>query len=415
MSVWSYEGILAEANFLGRQVRLAARSGTVRQLIRAQDRYIASAAAKFLAAHRVRKQRAKKSGYATPSERTQLAAAAALAAQIDVSRMCNERVYIEPVRKSDEGYRLTCSYGELAQARQQLIVDLLRWHEHLPHEQTILNGGRDAAIRKIQRNFAAGFRYCAELDIRRCFKSFRTERLSWLLRLPESVVDNVISIRDVMPVPSRICRNDILHHLPDDTETPEQLFQALLGSEWEQARLGLPEGSLLSPVVAELLLAPVVRALNASRLGRVVTYADNFFLSATSEVRLRKMVSAFQDQLLRHPAGPVAVREDFTTTSPSEHFEFLGYRLTPNDGVLSVTWATKHELRARRMRREAYQKLHSDIPHHQKLKALARVEREHTMLTRSFASWPDREAFNDAKLVKLRQALYPRGGPARLG
>lgn len=81
---------------------------------------------------------------------------------------------------------MTCSYGELAQARQQLIVDLLRWREHLPHEQTILNGGRGAAIRKIQRNFAAGFRYCAELDIRRCFKSFRAEHLSRLLRLPES-------------------------------------------------------------------------------------------------------------------------------------------------------------------------------------------------------------------------------------
>ncbi|MGA0539721.1 reverse transcriptase domain-containing protein [Neotabrizicola sp. VNH66] len=407
----TYVELRAEEDHLGMQVRAAARDGSEDDLNAAQNAYFASLAARYIAAHRVRKDRARKARYGIPSKETQAAAAAQLALEIDVTRPCGEAVYIEAVNKGEGEYRLTCAYGELAQARQQLIVNLLRWREALPHAQTVLNGGRDAAIRKVQMNFAAGSRHNAELDVRRCFKSFRTENLSGLLRLPESVVEHVISIHSLVPVPSRTCRRDVLHHLPDDPETPEVLFQALLGAEWEQARLGLPEGSRLSPVLAELLLTPVVRALGASRQGRVLTYADNFFLSATSEARLHWMIGNLQDRLARHPAGPVTVRDDFAVRRPDEPFDFLGYRLTPRWGQLEVTWAAKHEEHARRLRREAYKLLRSDMPGHRKLEVLARVEREHTAFTRNFGAWPGRLDFNDEKLAKLRRVLFPRGGP----
>jgi hypothetical protein len=195
----SYEQLRSEAARLGTQVRAAARNGTADELNAAQNEYLASFATRYIAAHRVRKNRARKAGYGLPSKETQAAAAAELAQEIDVTRPCDEAIYIEAVNKGEGEYRLTCAYGERAQARQQLIVNLLRCREALPHAQTVLNGGRDAAIRKAQKNFAAGFRHNAELDIRRCFKSFRTENLPGLLRLPESVVEHVISIHDLVP------------------------------------------------------------------------------------------------------------------------------------------------------------------------------------------------------------------------
>jgi Reverse transcriptase (RNA-dependent DNA polymerase) len=407
----SYVDVRLEAERLGIQVRLAAQSDSPRQLIRAQDRFLNSPACKFLAAHRVRYDRARKSRYGTPSKESQAAKAAEVAGAINVHLPCDERVYIEAVRKGGEEYRLTCAFGELAQARQQLVVDLLRYREGLPHEQTMMNGGITAAIKRAQTNFAAGFQYSAELDIRRCFQSFRTENLSRLLRLPESVVEHVIRITNLVPVPSRTCRDDILHYLPTDPETPEDLFQARFGSEWEQARLGLPEGSRLSPLLAELLLAPVVRALTARRKGRVLTYADNFLLSATNEARLQRLVEDLQEELSWHPAGPVTVRDQLQSRGPRDSFEFLGYLLRPDGNRLSATWAPEHERRARDMRRQAYRKLQSTMPQMQKLEVLSRIEREHTAFTRSFTAWPDREQFNEQKLAGMRRALFPNGGP----
>ncbi len=407
----SYDEVRLEAERLGKLVRLAGQSDKPRHLIRAQDRFLNSPACRFLAAHRVRYDRARKSRYGTPSKETQAARAAEVAGAINVNLPCDERVYIEAVRKGGEEYRLTCAFGELAQARQQLVVDMLRYREGLPHEQTMMNGGIAAAIRRAQTNFAAGFRHSAELDIRRCFQSFRTENLSRLLRLPESVVEHVIRITNLVPVPSRTCRNDILHHLPTDPETPQELFQAFFGSEWEQARLGLPEGSRLSPLVAELLLAPVVRALTATRQGRVLTYADNFLLSAPNEARLQWLVENLLEELSRHPAGPVAVRDEFAAHGPRNSFEFLGYLLRPDGDKLKATWAMKHEQRARDMRRQAYQKLQSPMPQNQKLDALSRIEREHTAFVRSFVSWPERMTFNEEKLARLRRAVFPSGGP----
>jgi hypothetical protein len=407
----TYNDLVADAKMLGKMVRLAASSENPRHLIRAQDRFLNSYACKFLAAHRVRYDRARKANYGTPSKETQAAKAQEIADQINVNVPCDEKVFIEAVRKGSADYRLTCCYGELAQARQQLVVDLLRYREGLPHEQTVMNGGIAAAIKRANKNFAAGFRYSAELDIRRCFQSFRTDNLARLLRLPESVVEHVIRINNLVPVPSRTCRTDVLHHLPHDPETPAELFEAILGSQWEQARLGLPEGSKLSPIVTEILLSPIVRRLVETRLGRVVTYADNFLLSATNGDHLQALVRILLDELSRHPAGPVSVRDDFATRSPKDAFEFLGYLLTPEENRLRVTWAPKHEAHARRVRREAYKKLRSPMPRNQKLEVLSRIEREHTVFVRSFVAWPDRMAFNEEKLAGLRRALFPLGGP----
>lgn len=407
----SYDDLVQEAKRLGEQVREAAKSENPRHLIRAQDRFLNSPACRFLAAHRVRYDRTRRAGYGTPSKETQAAKAQEIACQINVNLPCDEQVFIEAVRKGGDEYRLTCCYGELAQARQQLVVDMLRYREGLPHEQTVMNGGIAAAIKRVNKNFAAGFRYSAELDIRRCFQSFRTDNLARLLRLPESVVEHVIRISNLVPVPSRTCRTDVLHHLPHDPETPAELFQAILGSEWEQARMGLPEGSKLSPMVAELLLSPIARRLVASRLGRVVTYADNFFLAATSSDHLHALIRIFQDELSRHPAGPVSVRDDFATRNPKDAFEFLGYRLTPEGNRLDVTWAAKHEEHARRMRREAYRKLQSPMPRERKLEVLSLIERQHSAFVRSFVAWPERMAFNEEKLARLRRTLFPYGGP----
>ena len=175
--------------------------------------------------------------------------------------------------------------------------------------------------------------------------------------------------------------------------------------------MGLPEGSRLSPIVAELLLAPVVRALMATRRGRVVTYADNFLLSATSEARLHWLVQSLRDELSRHLAGPLTVRDQFHTRNPHDEFEFLGYLLTPNSDDIRVTWAPKHERHAREMRRQAYKQLNSTMPRQRKLEALSSIEREHTAFTRSFIAWPERMAFNEVKLAGLRALLFPVNGP----
>ena len=100
-----------------------------------------------------------------------------------------------------------------------------------------------------------------------------------------------------------------------------------------QARQGIPQGSAVSPLVAEVVLAPVFTALPDGV--RVINYADNFLILAPSEAETCSIIDALRSACKSLPAGPLRLAAKEPQPS-SEEFDFLGYSLRVQEGSASI-------------------------------------------------------------------------------
>lgn len=111
---------------------------------------------------------------------------------------------------------------------------------------------------------------------------------------------------------------DLFGPADEDAQEPILLVDTLA-----EVRSGIPQGSALSPLIAEVLLAIPLKTLPV--FGRVAGYMDNILLMAKSENDGVAMSKALWSALKAHPAGPLRpkVRNFF-----GRSIDFLGHRLT---------------------------------------------------------------------------------------
>jgi hypothetical protein len=86
---------------------------------------------------------------------------------------------------------------------------------------------------------------------------------------------------------------------------------------------GIPQGSSASPVVAEILLAPILAALPSGSV--VLNFADNFLLLSKTGEQAVSIEQALCCALKAHPAGPLVPK--LKRYLPGEVVEFLGFAL----------------------------------------------------------------------------------------
>jgi group II intron reverse transcriptase/maturase len=113
------------------------------------------------------------------------------------------------------------------------------------------------ALRMVQECRDRGFQYVLRADVRDCFDTIRLEIVRQLLEqltLDDEVAQLVL----------------------------ESIAAAKLGNQPDVARLGLPQGAVLSPALCNLTLTELDRAVGDSHV-RLVRYADDMALMALSE------------------------------------------------------------------------------------------------------------------------------------
>jgi hypothetical protein len=100
-----------------------------------------------------------------------------------------------------------------------------------------------------------------------------------------------------------------------------------------EARQGIPQGSAVSNIVSEMLLAlPIKKLLNC---GVAIGYADNTLLMATNKTDLVTITEAFRSALKAHPVGLLRPKIK-GTSKPGDPVDFLGYRLTLVGGKVKI-------------------------------------------------------------------------------
>ncbi len=166
--------------------------------------------------------------------------------------------------------------------------------------------------------------WAIESDIRHCYPSIDGQKIGGLLPIPEQVTRSVLLGGSLnLSICSKLSFN--LAYPGAD--------EHYYATEFATARRGLPQGSAASPLVAEMLLAPLLADLPTC--GAWIGYADNFLAMGKSEEDVVSMTSAFWGAVKAHPAGPLRLKPPFCT-SRGVPFDFLGHRLRPLDGQVQI-------------------------------------------------------------------------------
>ncbi len=244
-----------------------------------------------------------------------------IAAKLNVWKPCGEEVaaYAKEKQSNPGGYRIVQDFGIESRARQELVRRVLEPQVQLhPKQFGIKGSGTHDACYAVLEALEDGNLWTGQLDTKDCYPSINGEKMTDLLPLPPEVTRYVLTCEHLNILPRGLLR--VL--LPiGPTGTPVEV------------RSGIPQGSICSPIVASVLLAPVASELSEDAPG--FFYADNMLVAGQNEGEVIDMLKTLESALMSHPAGPL--RPTFGgIRSACDGFDFLGFRFTIKKGKARV-------------------------------------------------------------------------------
>jgi hypothetical protein len=300
------------ADVLLGKVRVAIETGKRKKADYWTRRYLNSGAAKRMAVNEAYRS-------IKPHRRPDKSILLSIAQKIDPWQGTTEDVivHLKPKKSNPNDYRPIMDFGIENRALQHLVFPVLRELVQLHPRQYGTRGGTHAAIKQAVAALSSGFVWAVEVDIKDCYKSFDGKKLTSLIPLPKEV-----SERTLISMYLSMKGGNII-----DAFGP-------VGAEWSwkfnfdealaDARQGIPQGSAVSPLVAEAMLA--VPLYNLPQAGQIVAYADNILLLAKTYDDAVSMKKALWSALEAHPVGRLWPKANvFEAGQP---IEFLGHQLT---------------------------------------------------------------------------------------
>lgn len=274
------------------------------------------------------------------------------------------KVWHQP--KESGGTRRLYKFGPERRALHRLVLNAL-------NHAWPASASRDEVVQSVCTRLAGSPTYAIEFDIVDCFGSVARcpNTISKLTGLPAQVVSTLFC--------DAINGEDEGTHIPSSQPHTD----GLPDSKVAEPRLGLPQGSAVSPAIVERLLAPVLELLPK---GKVVRYVDNFLIMADSQEEVVSILSALGDALAHHPAGSFSGRV-IAEYAPGDTVVFLGYALTPTVGGCSVEADPAKIARFDELICNALQA--AEAKPHQRERRLARIRIRISGLPNGFRLWPE--------------------------
>lgn len=227
-------------------------------------------------------------------------------------------------------FRPIMDFGIEHRTMQRMALAVLRARSELLPYQFANAGGVNAAVAEVLKNLGDGYRACAQMDIFECFPSVGGEKLPGLLPISEAVVKHVLTCENLCLIPG----STILNWVDPDGEISAGIGDPdLLAETIAEGRWGIPQGSVASSYVMELLLVPILSG--APEDIRLVSYADNILVMGRTYDAAMSMLKNLGEALWSHPAGPFVSRL-VSKGQFGEDFEFLGYELQISTSSIAV-------------------------------------------------------------------------------
>jgi Arc/MetJ family transcription regulator len=228
-----------------------------------------------------------------------------LAQKINMWERPDERVHSYQKIKKDGGARMIMNFGVEARAQQYLLKAALEKTIRILENQFGVVGGRDEACTKIRSLISTeGYKFALVADIKNCFGSFSEEEVVKSLPLIKAIARAVV----VTP-PSELLTGSVW-------ETGNRFQRTVRGVK------GIPQGSAVSNLVAEVLLAPVFEKFK----GRAVAigYCDDILVLTKTRKEAEIARETLVSCLMQLPAGPLSLGSG-EIRRISSGFEYLGY------------------------------------------------------------------------------------------
>jgi hypothetical protein len=249
-----------------------------------------------------------------------------IAKSLNAFQGTREEVRLRLIKKGANTFRPTLDFGIEHRALQHLVLSVLYAIAELHPRQFATRGGVAGAIAQAMDAMRAGYVHVHEIDIKDFYASFDGNKLVELVPVQKKVIERVLLSEHLNIVPSK------LHHIKSCFGAADTVQGVVspLEKYLAEARRGIPQGSAASPLLAELLLAPLLFQVPAGDTVVVVAYADNILVMAKTASDADAMTNSLRLALKKHPAGPLWPK--IKTFPPGGPIEFLGHRLAAHGG-----------------------------------------------------------------------------------
>lgn len=281
------------------KIRSLINAGRVRDARRMQRKYIAKFACKLVAAQKNTKpaKNGNPSRFVTAHSHATLIGFQASPGELRLMKK----------EKAGGGTRIIGNFNQTDKAQQKLLANAIKpfFGDHPGQYGT---RGRDFAVETLRQHveMMGPETVFLHADITQFYDQVSHEWLRKNTPLPSSMIDWVLpSGYTITPMATR---RQALRITEEEIES--------------MAQRGLPQGSALSPCVAEIVIADIISDLGDSLRYPLVNYSDNFGLVVPAETALR-LGQSLRERLRSHPAGPFELR--VTITPVTEECRFMGY------------------------------------------------------------------------------------------
>ena len=332
-----------------------------------------------------------------PNQRLPKSALSGIAEGLNPWKGSSEKVMVHLIFKDNgHDFRPIFVFGIEQRSLHQLVLPVLQATAQLHECQYALQGGVQQAITKVRKGLEDGFIHTAELDIRKFFSSLGQKGVAEALPLPKEVTRNVVLSHN-LPI--------VVKSIPSlFSEDPEEM--AICGVDVSQICVsevprGIPQGSGISPLVAEMVLSGTIGELAEQECCRIVNYADNVLVMAKSSKSCGGLGDNLSGLLMDHPAGPLLLN-DPTYFEMGGPIVFLGHVLERIGGIVEVSPSDENLSRMRRRIRSSLRSAQqSHLPHSLALAKLKEIDDSVTGWTAAFKQWPGAIPFRNRTLARV--------------
>lgn len=252
---------------------------------------------------------------------------------------------LRPQRKKDGSYRPLLNFYWIDKAQQSLLGKIYTpfadFHPSQYQRQQIEGLGGTAAVREAlcaKLDTVDNTAVFMHVDISRFYDSINVEWLECQLWLPRSMirrhahtVDMSIASYGSYNVGSGLSGENP----PDDS-----------GVNWKNGRLGIPQGSALSPVLGDLVMADLLRTVAVPEESALFTWSDNIGV-VVPQREAANLEELFRSAFAEHGAGPFEIT--VSQQPVTREFKFLGYWFRRGEGkteafvpeTIANAWAAK--------------------------------------------------------------------------
>jgi len=259
------------------------------------------------------------------NDRLDTATVRAIAAGLDAWSGTDEPVLVHRKLKTStpDSFRTYMAFGIENKALQYLVLRLLEQVAVVsPCQYSVMGGGTHAAIKHLVKAMNTGPLWAVEVDVVDCYPSFDGKKLKDLLPIPKEVTESVL-ISEYLNLKGGILAG-ITKSGPFGPADGPKASMTLEGT-LAAARQGIPQGSAVSPLIAETMLALALSEV--PKLGDVVAFGDNCLLMAKEANDMVTMTEALETAFQAHPVGLLKPKRRLF--EPGEPVEFLSHRLIP--------------------------------------------------------------------------------------